>query len=111
MLKEKLKTIGTVVVGVIASQIPVVLGIYLGFTAAIHHNENRKAIVEITSVAISQDLTDALEVTGCIDLPHWDVEGSTGVQICTYGESLHRGWIYGPKQREARKLERAEENK
>jgi len=114
MLKEIITDIGVVIATQIPTQISLVIGIFLGFQGSNHFRyppEEREAIVKITEVAISKDLINALDITGCISLPHWDVEGAPGVQICTYGETLHRRWIYSPEQRKARKLERLEKNK
>ena len=78
------------------------VGICIGIILS--HSTDFKT-VEITDVDISKELVDALKVSGCLSLPFWDTR-IPGIQICTYGEIMHRGWIYSKEQVKKRIEER-----
>ena len=67
----------------------------------------KRTVVHIESVKISPELTEALKESGCLALPLWDTE-SPGIQVCTYQESMARGWHYTRDEVDKRMKERNE---
>jgi len=64
-------------------------------------------ITKVTYVELEKELIKDLGVSGCLRLPLWKAPyGTPGVQICTYEEIMHRGWIYDKEQVKKRVEER-----